>query len=140
MVTQQFFVALLIGVLLALPYVAHARRSKHPAVVFGIGLLVAALIYVIFAVAAANGRAALIEVGGVLFFGVLVALGLRWSAHWLAAGWLAHVAWDLLLHPVEFSSYAPWWYPVLCISFDLVVAGFVLATFWAHETAGKTRV
>jgi len=69
----------------------------------------------------------LIELSGVALFGVLAFFGVRRSAYFLALGWAAHVAWDLLLHPVHVSSYVPWWYPVACIGFDLVVAGAILS-------------
>jgi signal transduction histidine kinase len=35
-------------------------------------------------------------------------------------GWAAHAGWDLLFHRLDVASYAPWWYPVACIGFDLV--------------------
>ena len=47
----------------------------------------------------------------------------------LAAGWAAHVAWDVLLHlSGAGAEYTPHWYPWLCVSFDLVMAGAVLAS------------
>jgi hypothetical protein len=67
----------------------------------------------------------------VALFGILAFLGVRYSAYFLALGWVAHVAWDLLLHPVHVSAYAPLWYPVACIGFDLAVAGAVVGASWA---------
>jgi len=52
-------------------------------------------------------------------------LGLRRSALWLAAGWAAHVGWDLLLHPLTGAGYAPPWYVRACLGFDLVVAAWI---------------
>jgi hypothetical protein len=120
-------IIIVLGALLALPYCAHARSGRRPRLNFAVGLVVASLIYVVFALMADEGQSALIEAGGVAAFAILVAAGLRGSIYWLATGWIAHVAWDLALHPVDDTGYAPWWYPVLCIGFDLLVAGFIVA-------------
>lgn len=113
------------GALLALPYIAWARTRRDWKTVFAAGLVIAALIYAGFAAAAGEWRAVAVEVGGVLLFGALAAIGARWSPLILAAGWIAHIGWDLLLHPIEASGYAPWWYPVLCIGFDGAVGVFI---------------
>lgn len=127
MISSSFIATTILGALLAVPYCLYASRSADPRRVFGAGLLVAALIYVVFAAAAADGRAALVETAGFGAFGAVVIVGLRFSTYWLAAGWGVHVAWDLLLHPVDHAGYAPGWYPVLCVGFDILVAGFILA-------------
>lgn len=120
--------ALFAGVALALPYVLYAGRARKSRAVFGIGLVVAAAVYVALAIFASAFREALIEGCGVVLFGSLAVLGIRRSAWVLAAGWMAHVAWDLLLHPLDHSSYAPWWYPMACIGFDLMVAGAIVGS------------
>ena len=127
MLPRDLTLAILLGAVLALPYVSYARRSRRPPAVFAIGLIVAAAVYVGLALFAANTRALVVETGGLLLFAALAAAGVRWSSHLLAAAWLGHVAWDLLLHPVQSSGYAPWWYPALCIGFDIFVAGFIAA-------------
>lgn len=126
MIGNAFVVAVFAGASLAVPFVLYAGRLRNRRAVFGIGLTVAAAIYVAFAIAGGTPREMLTEVGGVALFGVIAVLGIRRSPYFLALGWAAHVSWDLLLHPVGQSSYAPWWYPVVCIGFDLVVAGTVL--------------
>ena len=126
MIRHEFVLAVSLGVVLALPYLLYARRVRNRRRVFGIGLVAAAFIYVLFAVFAGTQRDLLVESSGVVLFGALAVLGIRRSAWFLALGWAAHVGWDLLLHPVDVSSYAPWWYPVTCIGFDLVVAGAIL--------------
>ena len=128
--STQVVLALFAGVVLALPYLLYARRTRDRRRVFGVGLLVAATIYIGFAVSKGNLNALLVELIGVALFGILAFLGIRYSAYFLALGWVAHVAWDLLLHPVNVSSYAPWWYPVACIGFDLVVAGAIAGASW----------
>jgi hypothetical protein len=125
MIGAEFVLALFGGVALALPYLLYARRTRDRRRVFGVGLVVAATIYIGFAVSRGDLNALLVESAGVALFGILAFLGVRYSAYFLALGWVAHVAWDLLLHPVNGTSYAPWWYPVACIGFDLAVAGAI---------------
>lgn len=94
--------------------------------VYAISLFVAALIYVGFAAfGAASLRWMTLEVLGVLGFGAVAWMGLRTRrAALLAAGWAAHVLWDVLLHlgGQPAGAYTPRWYPWACVTFDLVVA------------------
>jgi len=125
MTRNELALAISAGVALAIPYSLYALRARHAKRVFGVGLVVAAAAYVVFAAVRASFDGFLIESCGVLLFAGIAALGVRGSAHVLALGWLGHILWDLLLHPA--FSYAPWWYPVACIGFDLVVAGAIFA-------------
>lgn len=118
---------LLLGVVLAVPYlrVGQRLRGRRGRVWWAGGLVIAALLYVAFALAAgASGGALAVEVGGVLLYGVPAALGLRGHRGWLAAGWLLHPLWDLGLHGA--GGVAPEWYVWACLSFDLVVG----ASLW----------
>ena len=128
MIHNDFALAVFAGVALALPYLLYARRVRHWRRVYGAGLVIAAAVYVAFAACRGTLRETLVELGGVVLFGILAVLGVRYSAWVLALGWVAHLGWDLLLHPVSAPSYAPWWYPVACIGFDLVVAGAIVGT------------
>ena len=65
--------------------------------VFGLGLVVAALIYVGLALPTADGRWLMLETAGVAVFGGIAWLGLM-RPGWLAVGWMAHVIWDVGLH------------------------------------------
>ena len=122
----ELMLAVFAGIALALPYVVYAHRARARRRVFGIGLIVAAFVYVVFALVRGTVEGVLIELGGVVLFGLFAFLGIRRSIGFLALGWIAHVGWDVLLHPVASSSYAPWWYPVVCIGFDLIVAGAIV--------------
>jgi len=84
------------------------------------------LIYVVFALLAGGIRECVIELAGVVAFGIIAFLGVRRSVLYLAFGWLAHVAWDLSLHPHRQAAYAPSWYPMVCLGFDVLVAGAIL--------------
>ena len=125
MLPRELVLMIVLGAALALPYVAYARTRRRPAVLFAAGLIAAAAVYVGFALFAADWRSVMVELGGVLLFAAIAFGGLRWPSYLLAMGWLAHAGWDLLLHPVPLSGYAPWWYPALCIGFDLFVAGAI---------------
>lgn len=118
--------AVLLGALVAAPFVVFARTQPAEDRVYAIGLAVAALAYVGFALAGgAAAGALLIELLGVAAFGAVAWLGVRRGPLWLAAGWAAHVGWDLLLHPLSGPAYAPAWYVRACIGFDLAVAAWI---------------
>jgi hypothetical protein len=105
---------------------ARRQRGSGEARLLAIGLVVAALIYVGLALAPADGQWLAIEAGGLALFVGLAWLGLRHSTWWLALGWVAHAGWDVGLHLDRAQPVVGAWYPLLCIGFDLVVAGFVL--------------
>jgi hypothetical protein len=55
----------------------------------------------------------------------------------LALGWTVHVAWDVSLHLARQQVVVPAWYPSACISFDLLVAGYVVWTVRRHSSSKK---
>jgi len=122
---------LLLGLFLGVAFLAFARtRGGAERRVLALGLLVAAVIYVGFALIGAGPAWLLVEMLGVAAYGVLAWLGLRRSPLWLAAGWALHPAWDVGLHLVGAgAAFAPEWYATACISFDLLVAGYIVAGF-----------
>jgi hypothetical protein len=128
--TVYFLLGLLVGFL----YIDYARkrgrRREHR--IYAVGLVMAALVYVGFAVAALDGAWLLVEVAGLVAYTSFAVLGLRHSPWWLALGWAAHPAWDVFLHlsgPVSgivpAPGIVPAWYAVACISFDTLVAGYI---------------
>ena len=112
-----------LGALLALLLVLLLRRRPPPRERRGyaMALLVAAAVYVGFALAAPHPYWLLVEGAGLGLFGAVAWLGLRRSAWWLSVGWLAHVGWDLL-HGGGHAAFVPGWYPALCAGFDPVIA------------------
>jgi hypothetical protein len=122
-------VPILAGAVLGGIFALVGRRSRGTGDIslLALGLVVAALIYVGLALAAADSRWLAIEAAGLALFGGLAWLGLRGSLWWLTLGWLAHVGWDVGLHLDRAQTLVGAWYPLACVGFDLVVAGFLLA-------------
>ena len=119
---------LALGLALGALFILYARTGRgRESPVFAVGLVVAAVIYIGFAFAyGAPPRSLLLESLGVLPFGLLAWLGVRRSQLWLAFGWAAHVAWDLGLNwGAGAPPFVPSWYPVVCTSFDLLLAGYI---------------
>jgi hypothetical protein len=84
--------------------------------------------YLGFAVAApVSGIWLLIELLQAIAFGTLGFYGWRGPAKWLGLGWALHPLWDLPLHYYgPGRSFAPWTYAVACLSYDWVVAAYIL--------------
>jgi len=94
-------------------------------------LFVAVGAYVGFAVGAeASGLWQLAQIGHVLVLGAMGLLGLRGSPYWLAAAWALHVLWDYPLHYLgPGHAFAPESWAVSCISFDLLVAAYIVIAY-----------
>jgi hypothetical protein len=94
-------------------------------------LFVAAGAYFGFAVGAGAGPLwTLIELAHVVVFGTMALLGLRGSPWWLVAGWALHPLWDVVLHYLgPGRSFAPMTYAIACVSFDLVVAAYIVIAY-----------
>lgn len=133
---------LLLGIVLAGVLVAWARtRRDGGRRVFAIALVIASAIYLGFAIRGAGTYWLLVEGLGMLLYGVFAWLGVRGSHLWLAAGWALHPLWDVGLHRVgPAQSFAPAWYATACISFDLLVAGYLLLRFRASRTGMGSAV
>jgi hypothetical protein len=123
-------IALVVGVALGSGFLLWTRAQPDAGRrLYGIGLAVTALIYLAFAVIGRAGARSLgLEAVGVLLYGAAAWLGFRKSAGLLALGWALHPVWDVALHlQGAGAGYTPGWYPWGCVSFDLMVAGAVLA-------------
>jgi hypothetical protein len=120
---------LLIGIAFGVTFVIFAGKQKRSEqTIFAAGLLVTALIYLVFGlVSGASVDWLVTETLGVGVYGIFALLGLRYSLRWLAFGWAIHPAWDAGLHFLsEAEAFVPTWYAIFCISFDLVVAVSIL--------------
>jgi len=119
---------LLLGVVLGAAFLAFSRaQSGAEDSVLAIGLVIAAAIYVGFVIHAAEPRWIAVEVGGVAPFGAIAWLGLRHSMLWLSAGWALHPVWDGGLHLVGGgSAFSPDGYALICVTFDVRVATYIV--------------
>src|SRR5215211_5068686 len=72
----------------------------------------------------------LVELLQVIAFGVLGLFGWRGSAKWLALGYALHPIWDFGLHYLgPGRTFAPMAYAIACISFDWIVAAYILIAY-----------
>jgi hypothetical protein len=96
--------------------------------VLSITLIVVALVYVAFALANRAGwRWLLLEVVGAGVYTTIAFLSIQRGLGWLVLGWAAHPLWDVGVHLVyRQPSFAPPWYEIACVSFDFIVAAYVL--------------
>ena len=124
-------IALLVGIVLAFGFLLWTRAQPDGGHrLYFIGLLVTALIYVIFPIVGGGSARSLgLEATGLVLYGALAWAGYRRSAAILGLGWALHVLWDVSLHlQGAGAAYTPDWYPWGCLSFDLVVGGAVFVT------------
>ena len=132
----MLFLEIIIGVLLALAfiYLFHFGKEEVLKGIFAISLVIAALIYVGFAVFGLLTNSAsynwlLLEIAGLSIYFLFAFLGVKKSMWFLAVGWAAHVFWDTALHFGENVIFVPQFYPPVCIGFDLAVAAYILWRF-----------
>jgi hypothetical protein len=80
----------------------------------------------------------LVELAQVIVFGTLGLLGLRGSPYWIAAGWALHPFWDYLVNYIgPGQSFTPWTYAIACISFDWLIAIYIVV---AYGVVGSRRM
>ena len=123
----SFWIEAIIGFVVAAASIMVARRvfPNKAHAVWRTGLVVAALIYVIFSFFSGSLQWILLEIGGVLLYLSFAVLSKRYSLWYLALGWGLHVLWDLLLHG-EDLDFVPSWYPAVCLGFDIAIEGYVI--------------
>jgi len=131
---------LFIGFVLAGLLILMARKhsSKGEKNFLAQGLLIAALIYIGFAMIWGDLYWLGIEGLGVVAYGTFAYLGYRYSAIWTGIGWLIHPLWDVILHLNGAGHViAPDWYAIACISFDVAVGGYILLNLSRYPAASK---
>lgn len=135
-------VQLILGALLCSLFVMIARRAglRRELAIYAVALVAAALIYVIFA---ALGGATLgwdaVETSGLAIFSLLALLARRGSREALILGWAVHPAWDVLIHGASRTQFVPEWYPALCASFDLTLAGYIAVCAWGGRATRAAK-
>lgn len=139
---MQFDIAIPSGVILGVIFVGLAYSlPRYTRQILVIGLILAALPYVHFSVGTSQGPLWIAtELAGVAVYGMIAARGLRGSLWWLAAGWALHPVWDIALHYAgPGRAFAPDWYTLPCLGWDLAVAGvvayYILFSRWVAQTS-----
>lgn len=117
--------------------VVAGRSPDRTAHLFAHALVVAAFIYVAFAMASMESAWLAVEIAGLLIFVGFASLGLKRSLSWLWLGWALHILWDVGIHLVAEASFVPAWYPVLCIGFDAVVSYHVYRMQSTHKQSAR---
>jgi hypothetical protein len=136
----QIAIQLLTGVVACGVFILLARRLKpeRELRLYALSLVIAALVYVGFTVRGATLKWLALELAGLALFTLLAWLGLKISALILALAWAAHAAWDVLLHKLQDVAFVPDWYPLACLGFDLLLAGYIVARFGKSTRAQAT--
>ena len=122
------WILFLAGLVAGIGFLVIARKVDYSeGDLLATGLLVAAVIYVGFAVLWGEEGWTRFEAVGVAIFSLIAFLARRFGILWIGLGWLLHIGWDYLFHMVGAGSHlAPSWYPPVCIGFDLVVGVYIL--------------
>lgn len=124
------------GVLLSLAFIALVRwlHPRHELIVYGIALAATAGAYVVFALLNGATSALPHELLGVILYGGLGLAGLWCWPLLIALGSAGHVAWDLASSGGNSPSYAPSWWPTVCVGTDLFLAGYITALVWPKKS------
>lgn len=133
---------LVLGLALAGIYLLYSRRLSPSAELRSLStvLIVASAIYVVFALFKGNMLWTGLETLGMAIYGLFVYFGFRYSILWLASGWALHPAWDVFLHFFGPGQHiAPDWYVIACISFDILVAMYIVVKAPKFLTAASSN-
>jgi hypothetical protein len=115
------------GVTLVIPSLL-SRDTAFGLLAILLGMI--ASVYLGYALADGRLRAFQVEYVGMVVFAALATIALaRGSAVLLALGYFGHGLWDLIHHRRGVDTRMPWWYVPLCLSYDAVVAIYVLVRF-----------
>lgn len=118
-------VALTLGLLIAFIAIAMAKDVGLTPRAFAIGLVALPGIYMFFALMAGDMSAMALEfayglpyfIGGILCF----KRGFKGSGLLVVALWAAHAAYDVYHHLLVANAGVPFWYPALCLGFDIMM-------------------
>ncbi|HVN92368.1 MAG TPA: hypothetical protein VMT38_01665 [Terracidiphilus sp.] len=121
-VTNILFGALVGAVFLL---IARARGWRGELALYATGLVVAALIYVSFALFRSGLTHLTLEAAGLVGYSLAAAAGLRRWPALLGSAWIAHGAWDLFV-PAHAQAYVPAWYPAWCAGLDWLVGAYIV--------------
>ncbi len=129
----------LVGVILALAISIFATivkfdrdRAFYPTV-----MIVIALIYGLFAVMGGSGQALAVESVFILVFLVAAVLGFRRNLWIVAAALFAHGIFDFFHASLISNPGVPVWWPMFCLTYDVVAAGYLAWLLQSSRAAAK---
>lgn len=132
---MNFILPLAGGVAAALVNIVIAGRlpRKRAAEFFNLFMAATSAFYFGSALALGNGKTLAVEtaVGAVLF--ALALAGQWWSLKFTAIAFVAHGAWDLAHAVLGAGANAGQLFPVICVAYDWVIAGYL----WWMASAGS---
>ncbi len=85
-----------------------------------------AAVYFGFVLIDGRKRELLIEIGNMVMTFAFALLGLWVAPYWLAVGYFAHGLWDAIHRPRGIQTKIPLWYVPFCMSYDWMIAGFII--------------
>ncbi|MBL4781565.1 MAG: hypothetical protein JKX92_04930 [Porticoccaceae bacterium] len=127
-----YFLWLVLGLIAAAPLLWFVNKLSNNLahLVLGVSLVVAAILYLVFALVMGDLTWVFIEVVGLPIYGFFYWLSYRYSIVWLSVGWFLHPVWDVLLHLCgPGNEVVPAWYSVACVSFDIALGVYILYRF-----------
>lgn len=106
------------------------RKKYH---LLALGLFIVSAIYVVFALTTFNEIWIVVEVVGLLLFLLFIWMAFHYSMWFVVMGWVAHIVWDVGVHPEEIAPYVPYWYAWICVGFDGVIAVYMAFLLTRHD-------
>ena len=123
-------VALILGLLIAFIAIAMAKDVGLPPRAFALSLTVLPAIYMLFALMVGDLGAMALEFAYGLPYFMLGYLcfkrGFKGSGMVVVALWALHAVYDVYHHLLVANAGVPFWYPALCLGFDIMIVMYLL--------------
>lgn len=131
----QIVIFLLLGIAAACGLLFYIRRlsvtKKYK--LLALGLFIVSAVYVVFSLTTLNEIWITVEVVGLLLFLLFIWMAFHYSMWFVVMGWIAHIVWDVGVHPEEIAPYVPYWYAWICVGFDAVIAIYMAFMLTRHD-------
>ena len=122
--------SLILGLLIGFIAIAMAKDVEVKPRAFALGLAALPLFYMLFALMVGDIGAMALEFAYGLPFFVLGVLcfkrGFKGSGFVVIALWALHAAYDVYHHLLVANAGVPFWYPALCLGFDMMMVIYLL--------------
>lgn len=131
----QIIIFLLLGVGAAGALLFYIRKTevKKKYRLLALALFIVSAIYVALSLSTFNEIWITVEVVGLLLFLLFIWMAFHYSMWFVVMGWVAHIVWDVGVHPDEIAPYVPYWYAWICVGFDAVIAVYLAVMLTRHD-------